>query len=139
MMIGSISQILHPLCLRNLGLLERLGSFISRLYVAHCLPCKRSQITATFKPHEGENSSGIMILLHARGFLRSVLSTGSQHFLYMTQGGSYIQTGNYIFFELGGGGGGGVKINNPKNMMQTTLAPLVFWCLLFCYRCSSLW
>lgn len=43
-----------------------------------------------------------MILLHARGFFRSVLSTGSQHFLYMTQGGSCIETGNYIFFELGG-------------------------------------
>lgn len=86
--------------------------------MAHCLPCKWSQITATFKPHEGENSSRIMILLHARGFFRSVLSTGSQHFLYMTQSGSYIETGKYIFFELG------VKINNTENMMQTAFWPL---------------
>lgn len=57
-----------------------------------------------------------MIPLHARGFFRSVLSTGSQHFLNMTQSGSYIEAD--IFFELG------VKIINRKNMIETTFWPL---------------
>lgn len=93
-----------------------MGSLISRLYVAYCLPYKWSQITATFKPHEGENSSRIMILLHAREFFRSVLSTGSQHFLYMTHV-SYLKTGKYVFFKLGG------EIIQPKNFFS---APLLF-------------
>lgn len=74
--------------------------------------CALSYIAPTFKSHWVENSSMIMILLHARGFIRSVLSTGSQHFSYMTQGGTYIETGKCVFIELGGG-------KNNQKMMQT--------------------
>lgn len=75
--------------------------------------CPINGLTATFKTLWGENSSMIMILLHAS---LVCLSTGSQHFSYMTQGGSYLGTAKYVFFELRWG---------EKNNLKTCSSPVV--------------
>lgn len=49
--------------------------------MAHCPSYKLpAQITPSLESRGRENSSVIMILLHARRLLRAVLSAGSQHF-----------------------------------------------------------
>lgn len=58
-----------------------LGANISGVDTAHCPSYKQPpRMTPSPESRGGENSSMIMILLHARWLLRAVLSAGSQHF-----------------------------------------------------------
>lgn len=58
-----------------------MGANISRVDMAHCLSYKwPTRMTPSLESQGGENSSMIMILVHASRLLRAVLSMGSQHF-----------------------------------------------------------
>lgn len=69
----------YSMCMQNSQV--GLRTNISSVNMAHCPYYKQpSRVTCNLKSQRRENSSMIMILLHARQLLRAVLSTGSQHF-----------------------------------------------------------